>query len=62
MLLQTIRLGRHGFYGLGRGKNFTARERRKDISPLGRCAPEGQDCKNHDALAGWSVTTLLFYF
>ena len=42
MLLQTIRLGRHGFYGLGRGKNFTARGRRKDISALVRCAPLGR--------------------
>ena len=25
MLLQTIRLGRHGFYGLGSGNDFTAR-------------------------------------
>ena len=30
MLLRTIRLGRHGFYGLGRGNNFTARGRNND--------------------------------
>ena len=30
VVLLTIRRGRHGFYGRGRGKNFTAQGRRND--------------------------------